>query len=246
MDHSVTFGPTDSSAGAKTTMGTAKTIISDKHVTIHRLRVGKGNVVNAKECAGVVIVEAVGLEGTHEYAYGNGAGGATNSSNMAAEPIDCSIPLTPNAPVTISITDAESAKNCVVGVEFHDGIGKNVRSYSLGGAGQDTTASTLLALTTSPIMEKGGKIKEIRFAGSGVVDADAGSGELEIVVPGIPKSEQSYSVGNGPGGATLSGPAWADVIDLPNGIPVKEGQTIGVNITTPEIMLSATCSFQVV
>lgn len=245
MDHSATFGPTDSSAGAKTTVGSAIQI-SDKDITIHRLRVGKGNVVNAKECSGFITVEAVGLEGSHVYAYGNGSGGATNNGqNGPAEPIDCSIPISKNSVITISVTDAENAKNVVVGVEYHDGSGKNVRSYALGGAGQDTTATTPLALTTSPVMQKSGLIKEIRFAGSGVVDADAGSGELGIVVPGLPPASQEYCIGNGPGGATLGGPQWADVIDLPHGIPVTKGQTIGVNITTPEIMLSASCSFQV-
>jgi len=206
--------------------------------------VGKGNVVNAKECAGTIEVEADGLDGTHIYAYGNGAGGATNSGNMAAEPIDCSIPITGNSKVTVSVKDAEVAKDVTVSVEFSPGLGRNVRSYAVGGAGQDTTADTELALTTSPVMEVGGTIREIRFAGSGVVDAKAASGKLYISVPGL-SGPFEYAVGNGPGGATLSGAAWADVIDLPHGIPVGKNVTVSISLTSAEIVLSATCSIQV-
>ena len=244
MDYGKTFGPTDSAAGTKTTVGAAAALLN-KDVTIHKIRVGKGNVVNAKENAGKIEIEATGLDGTHVYAYGNGSGGATNNAqNIAAEEIDCSIPISANSKVTVSVTDAENAKNVVVGLEFHPGKGKNVHSYCVGGAGQDTTAATVLTLTTSPVMEEGGTIKEIRFAGSGVVDADAGSGELVFKVPGL-SGPFEWSVGNGPGGATLGGAAHADVIDLPHGIPVKKNDTITVTIETPEIMLSATCSFQV-
>jgi len=244
MDRSKSFGPTDSVAGTKTTVGTADALL-DRDVTIYKIRVGKGNVVNAKECAGVITVEAKGLDGTHQYAYGNGSGGATNSAqNIAAEEIDCSIPISGNSIVTVSVTDAEAAKDVEVSLQFKEGRGPDVRSYAVGGAGQDTTADTLLALTTAPVMEKGGLIKEIRFAGSGVVDAKAGSGRLELKIPGL-SGPFEWAVGNGPGGATLGGAAHADVINLPNGIPVAKNVTVTINITTAEVMLSATCSIQV-
>jgi len=243
MDYGMAFGPTDSAAGTKTTVGTAGALL-DKDVTIYKIRVAKGNVVNAKECAGVITIEAKGLDGTHVYAYGNGAGGATNSGNSPAEPIDCSIPVSGNSVVTVSVTDAENAKDVIVSLHYRLGKGRNVRSYAVGGAGQDTTADTPLTLTTSPVIEAAGSIREIRFAGSGVVDAKAGSGKLVIEVPGL-SGPFEYAIGNGPGGATLSGPAWADVIDLPQGIPVKENITVTIKLTTAEIMLSATCSIQV-
>ena len=82
-----------------------------------------------------------------------------------------------------------------------------------------------------------------------MVDADAGSGKLVIDVggAGLP---QEYAIGNGPGGATLSGPAWADVIDVDigsdmRGTPIPVNTVITVKLTTPEIMLSATCSLAI-
>jgi hypothetical protein len=246
-DGSYTFGPTDSVAGTKTTVGTAAPIWN-RDSTVITMRVAKGNVVDAKECAGFIEVEADGLNGPHIYAYGNGAGGATNSGNMAAEIIECSIPVTGNSNVTVSVTDAEAAKDVTVSLGFVAGLGRNVRSYSAGGAGQDTAADTQLTLTsTKPHTTKivaAGTIKEIRFAGSGVVDAKAGSGILELDVPDY-NMPTRWAIGNGPGGATLSGPAHADVIDLKQGIPVSKNTTITVLVTTAEIMLSASCSFQV-
>lgn len=250
MDHSATFGPTDSAAGTKTTVGTAKTQLSDKNITIHRLRVGKGNVVNAKECSGFITVEAVGLEGSHVYAYGNGSGGATNNGqNGPSEEIECSIPIGAGVDVTVEVLDAEAAKDVTVSLGFDKGQGKNVYSYGLGGAGVDTTADTLLAggmldkkTGKTTVVGVSGRIKEIRFAGTGVVDADAGTGKLVFEMP-IIKGPWEYAIGNGPGGATLGGPNHADVFNVD--IPVKANDSVVVNLTTAEIMLSATCSFQV-
>lgn len=235
------FGPTDSVAGTKTTVGAAASL-RPEGCHIFRIRVGKGNVVNAKENAGVITIEAPGLDGTHKYAYGNGCGGATNyGANRAAEKIDCSIPIAGNVLVTVSVTDAEAAKDVTVSLEFRIGMGRNVRSYAGGGAGIDSTADTPLTVATLT-MELGGTIKEIRFAGSGVVDAKAGSAKLTLEVPGL-KGPFEYSVGNGPGGATLGGPNDADVIDTE--IPVGANVSVIISLTSAEIMLSATVSIQV-
>jgi len=199
--------------------------------------------VNAKECSGIIDVEVGGVDGTFQYAYGNGAGGATNSSNMAAEPIECRIPAPSGATLKIYVTDAENAKDVTVSTEFWSGI-QRMDSYEAGGAGSDTTADTELTVGTITVVSKPGRIKQIRFAGSGVVDAKAGSGKLVIDVPGngLP---QEFAVGNGPGGATLSGPAWADVFDVDIGVGtaiIPVNTVITVKLTTAEVMLSATCS----
>ena len=239
-------GPTDSVAGTKTQVGSTYNIPPGGPYHIHKILVGKGNVVNAKENSGIIDIEVAGVDGTFQYAYGNGAGGATNSSNMAAEPIDCRIPAPSGAELKIYVTDAEIAKNVIVGCIFWTGM-ERIDSYEAGGAGSDTTASTELAVGNITVVNRPGRIKQIRFAGSGVVDADAGSGKLVIDVPGngLP---QEFAIGNGPGGATLSGPAWADVIDVDIGVGkgiIPVNTVIAVKLTTPEIMLSATCSLAI-
>lgn len=244
IDYSEVFGPTDSVAGTKTTVGTANTQLRPNACHIYKLRVAKGNVVNAKECAGVITVEANGLDGTFEYAYGNGAGGATNSGNSPAEEIDCSIPIPKGSKITVSVTDSEIAKDVTVSTMFYEGTGKRVDSYSTGGAGHDTTADTEYTSLTAITPTRKGTIREIRISGSGVVDAKAGSGKLELDIPGI-KGPFNYAFGNGPGGATLSGPAFADVIDLPNGIPVDANVAISPKAITAEVLLSLTVSIQV-
>lgn len=240
------IGPTDSVAGTKTAVGTAYVIPPGAGGHIHKLSVAKGNVVNAKECSGIIDVEVTSVDGTYQYAYGNGAGGATNSSNMAAEPIDCRIPAPAGSTVTIYVTDAENAKDVTISFEIWTGSGR-VDSYEAGGAGSDTTADTELAVGNITVVNRPGRIKQIRFAGSGVVDAKAGSGKLVIDVPGngLP---QEFAIGNGPGGATLSGPAWADVFDVDIGVgrgPIPVNTIIAVKLTTAEVMLSATCSLAI-
>jgi hypothetical protein len=251
------FGPTDSVAqivaeGRKKTQIGSDYIIppgpngENMRLHIHKLIIGKGNVVNAKECAGILEVIIKGVDGTFEYAYGNGSGGATNSAqNGPAEPIDCRIPISSGNTLQIYVNDAEIAKDVTVSAFFWDGH-ERVDSYAAGGGAVDCTADTELSFAAIKIL-KAGKIKQIRFAGSVIADAEAGSAKLTVEPPGggLP---QEFAVGNGPGGATLGGAQWADVIDVDIGI---QGQNIPVNtqivckITAAEALKSPTVSIAV-
>lgn len=239
------FGPTDSVAGTKTAIGSTFTIPPDENgnaqkLHIHELRVSKGNVVNAKELAGVVIVEVSGQNGTFEYAYGNGVGGATNSHAHAAEKIKCRIPAPSGSIVTVSITDAEVATACIVSCEFWTGE-ERVDSYSAGGAGVDPAAATLKEIGTVTV-NRAGRIKEIRFACGNIVDAKSPSGKLELIVPGQ-TGPFEWAVGTGAGGATLGGPGDADVIECD--IAVGVNAIITCNVTYTDATDSATISLAV-
>lgn len=234
------FGPTDSVAGTKTTMGSTY-VIPPGQYCVRKLYVSKGNVVNAKECAGVVIVEVTGVDGTYQYAYGNGTGGATNGGpGMAAEPIDCRVPAPGGATMTVSITDAEVATACIVEVDFWDGS-ERVDSYSTGGAGKDPAAATELEVGTITVT-KAGRIKQIRYACGQLVDAKSCSGKLVLSIPGM-AGPYEYAVGNGCSGATLGGAAHADVHDVD--IPVGLNVIITFNVTYTDAMDSATVSIAV-
>jgi len=245
-------GPTDSVAQVvadgrlKTQIGSTYTIPPGGPFHIHKLLVAKGNVVNAKECAGIVEIKVSSVDGTFEYAYGNGSGGATNSAqNGPAEPIDCRIPAPSGSELKIYVNDAEIAKDVTITCIFWDGI-QRVDSYACGGGTFDCTADTELSLTAMTIL-KAGKIKQIRFAGSVIADAEAGSAKLVVDVPGE-GYPQEFAVGNGPGGATLGGAQWADVIDVDIGvgrgaIPINTKVTI--KITAAEALKSPTCSIAV-
>ena len=251
------FGPTDSAAQTaaegrkKTQIGSDYTIPPGPqgramNLHIHKMIIGKGNVANAKECAGILEIIIKGVDGTYEYAYGNGSGGATNSGqNGPAEPIDCRIPISSGNVLQVYVNDAEIAKDVTVTCIFWDGT-KRVDSYAAGGGAVDATADTELAFSALKIL-KAGRIKQIRFAGSVVADAEAGSAKLICEPPGggLP---QEFAVGNGPGGATLGGGQWADVIDVDIGIG---GGAIPVNtelvllITAAEDLKSPTVSIAV-
>jgi len=234
------FGPTDSVAGAKTAIGSTY-VIPPGSFDIHEITVSKGNVVNAKECAGVVIVEITGVNGTFEYAYGNGTGGATNGGpGGPAEKIECRIPAPGGATITVSITDAENATACIVELDFYDGS-ERVDSYSTGGAGQDPAAGTELTVGTITVT-KAGRIKQIRYACGQLVDAKSASGKLVLEVPGM-AGPFEYAVGNGASGATLGGAALADVKDVD--IPVGTNVIITVKVTYTDAMDSATISLAV-
>jgi hypothetical protein len=248
------FGPTDSVADTLTALAPAAgyQFPAGKSFTIVQIRVGKGNVVNAKECSGFISINIPGVVGTpFAFAYGNGIGGATNSNNSAAEDINVNIPVPPNSIVTVLVLDAEAAKNVTVSLMCQQG-GGNAAMFTLaaGGAGQDTAAATAYTLTVNakllgPNMTpfRGGVIRQIRFAGSGAVDAKAATAKLVLEISGYPDPLE-FAVGKGPGGATLGTQSDADVIeDL--AIPIAANSTIVAKVTSAEIMLSASLSMQV-
>ena len=252
------FGPTDSVAATKTTVGSTWTIPPGGPFHIHEICVGKGNVVDAKQACGLIKVEISSVDGVYEFAYGNGAGGATNSNNNAHEKIQCRIPAPSGGIVTVSVEDAEVAKDVTVSLDLWSGF-QRVDSYCWTDANQDTTADTELTLkegaVSSIALKRAGKIRQIRIAGSGVVDAKAGSGKLIIDVPGN-GYPQEFAFGNGPGGATLGTGTDADVygdLDRPESLNIglNGGANIPVNtaivakVTTAEVMLSVMCSIQV-
>lgn len=237
------FGPTNSGAQtypARTQIGSTY-IMRPGRYTIYQIRVGKGNVVDDKEYCGIIDVEVSGENGPFSYAYGNGSGGATNSQNIAAEPIECSIPVQGGAEVKVYNSNPEAAVDVVISLEFSTVGQPKQRSYADGGAGVDTTADTELSILSTSMVQ-GGSIKQIRFAGSGQTDAKAGSGKLELEVPGQ-EGPFEYAIGAGSGGAATQSPAWADVINVD--IPVGPNVTVTCKITTAEIMLSASVSIAV-
>lgn len=233
------FGPTDSVAGTKTAIGSTY-VIKPGQYGIHFIHVAKGNVVNAKELAGVVTIEITGVDGTYEYAYGNGVGGATNSHAGPNEKIECRIPAPGGATITVSITDAEVATACVVSLDFYTG-GERADSYATGGAGKDPAAATELEVGTVTIT-RGGRIKQIRYACGNLVDAKSASGKLVLEVPGL-AGPFEYAVGLGAGGAALGGPGPADVFDVD--IPVGTNVIVTFKVTYTDAMDSATVSIAV-
>ena len=246
------FGPTDSVADTLTTIGSAYQFPAEgPGWTIEEIQVSKGNVVNAKECAGFIVVDAPGISGSpFAFAYGNGAGGATNSSNKAAEQISCQIGVGPNQQVTMKVLDAEIAKDVTVSIGCSAGKKPSMFTLAAGGAGQDSTADAALTLTVNAKLLganltpfRDGILRQVRFAGSGVVDAKAGSGKLVIEINGY-KWPVEFAVGSGPGGATLGAHADADVINN-LAIPLKASSAIVVKLTSAEIVLSASASLQV-
>lgn len=235
------FGPTaTTTASVKTTIGSTFTVPPGSY-GIKEIRIGKGLVVNAEPCCGEVEIEITGVDGTFQYAYGNGTGGATNTQNGPAEKIQCSIPAPGGSVVTVSITDPDNAADAVVSLKFFSGSVPRIDSYGVGADGTDTTADTELEIGTVQIT-KAGSIKQIRFSGSGITDAKAGTGILEIKVPGL-AGPFEFAVGNGPGGATLGAISDADVIDVD--IPVTLNATISIRVTTAEAMIAPHCSIAV-
>lgn len=249
--YSKVYGPTDSAADTITTVGAAASLRPEACI-IKEIWVAKGNVVAAKECVGFITIAAPGLDGPHHYAYGNGVGatgGATGGGGAGpSEKIDCSIPIKPGALVTVSVTDAEVAKDVTVEIGFNRGGGRNVYSYVLGGAGIDPAADTLLALVDKMTgvavkIGKAGRIKEIRYAAGNIVDAKAASAKVEFILPTI-KGPWEYAFGYGTGADLGANHEFADVRDVD--IPVTANDVLIINITSAEALDSATLSFQVV
>jgi len=213
-------------------------------VTIRRIRIGQTQPTNAESYNGVVHVEVADIAGPFIYAHGNGVGGASNSHAIAAEVIDCKIPVPPSDQISVYIEDVDAGADVTVSLEYEMGgsADAKIRSYggiSTGGAtGADTEESMGYQVIT-----KSGFIRELRFGMGDVVDGTSPTGILRLLVPGW-GHDLKFAVGHGAGGATLGGPAHADVIkDL--AIPVVANQMIYVYITMADITRSPTYSFQV-
>lgn len=249
------FGPTDSVADTLTQVGTTYNLPPVQGGTwyIYQALVGKGNVVNAKTNAGHIVIETTNRN--YFFAYGGGIGGATNSHTIPAEKIEMAIPAPQNTAVKVYVLDADVAKDLTVSLLFTKNpslciIGKlqanptTFRTLAGGGvsANADTQADTAEPFTVSSKLtraslqpEINGVIHQIRYAGSGVVDAKANSGILDIYVPAL-AGPYEYAVGNGAQGATLGGASHADVIDETEGIPVTVSSTIDIRIKTAEVV----------
>jgi len=216
---------------------------------IYKLRVGFANIVNAKESSGYVEIIAAGTDGAYKYVVGQGAGGATNTGGMQAEEIDCGINAKGGALLKVYAYSAETTADWFVSIQFRAGSGKKVVTYITGGAGSDVTAGTELTIGTMTIDQGAGTIREIRFAGSGVVDALSETARLSLTVPGHEGMPHEYTVGHGQAGATLSTTEHADVIKLPHGISVGANAGVVAKIlnfvTTGSALLSCWVSIQV-
>jgi hypothetical protein len=246
------FGPTDSVAVTLTQIGSTYQA-SPGDWSIYRIRIGFGNVVNAKTCSGHLHIETV--ERTYDFAFGNGLGGATNATSGPAEEINLEpkgIHVPGNSSVKAYVIQTYASKNVTVGIQFRPGGANEFRTLAGGGAdaNADTAAATEEAFTTSAKLTgssfqpaKNGRIYRIRFAGAGIIDAKANVAKIVVNVPGV-AGPYEYVVGSGPGGATLGNNNPADVIEIPEGIPVSAQGTILVNITSAEIMISPVISLE--
>jgi len=81
---------------------------------IIQIRVGAGNVVNAKAAGIKVSLRVAGNDGPFDYAMFSGSGGATNSGQMDAEVRDINVPVTQNQIVYVDLTAVEATKDSVV------------------------------------------------------------------------------------------------------------------------------------
>lgn len=240
------FGPTASTdASAEKQIG-SDYIIPPGQFHIEKIFIGKGLIVAAEPYVGRVYVTITGVDGTFEYAYGNGCGeDADFASNIAAEQIDCSIPAPGGGTLKVYVKDVDNAADVMVCLIFHRGLGPRVDSYCVGvHSTYDTTADTEMNVGGGIVITRAGRIIQIRFAGSGIVDAKAATAKLEISIPGL-AGPFEFVVGNGHGGDLGGNPAHADVIDIPGGIPVGKNVTVDILLTSAEVMIGPHCSIAV-
>ena len=246
-------------AGGATTANTILTLaptagwqVPPGQFTIYKVRIGYANIVNAKEAQGFLIIQISGQGGgTWAFAYGGATGATTDANTMPAEEIDMSIPVTGGQTVKVQVITAEVHNDTRVGLMYTEGGNASCMTLCAGGAGQDVTAGTELALAVNALLQpvdmtpwKDARIRQIRFAGSGVAAALSGAHRIRIIIPGQ-ADVYKFIVGSGPGGAATGSPAAADVISGLD-IPVKNGSTVTVKVlntvTTGQATLSAAVS----
>lgn len=215
---------------------TAGWVVPPGQYTIYRARVALAGIVNAKECAGFMIIQVSGGK-TYGFAIGAGSTGATNSSAKPAEKVDMSIPIQGGQTVIVKILTAEVSNDQRVGLMYTEGTGPDCMTLMAGGAGQDTTAGTELTLTVDSKYDpvnltpyRDARIKQIRLAGSGIIDALAAGTRVKLSVPGLP-DQFKFVMRSGASGAATAGAEVEDVItDLD--IPVKANSPISIRLLT--------------
>lgn len=246
-------------AGGATTANTLLTLtptagwqVPPGSFVIYRARVGLAGIVNAKECAGVLIIEISGQGGgTWAFAVGAGSTGATNSSAKPADKVDMSIPIRGGQIVKVKILTAEVSNDQRVGLQYMEGGGAPCMTLVAGGAGQDLTAGTAKILTVDTLYApvnmtpyRDGRIKQIRLAGCGVIDALAAAVRVRLIIPGMPDMFK-FIMRSGASGAATAAAEVEDVIDNLD-IPVKQNQTVQVELintaTTAQAILSGIVS----
>lgn len=239
------FGPSGSTDASVEAQIGSDYIIPPGQFHIEKIIIGKGLIVAAEPYVGKVYVKIANVNGTYEYAYGNGCGeDADFSSNIPAEQIQCSIPAPGGNKLQVFVKDVDNAADVMVCLMFHRGLGRRVDSYCVGvHSTYDTTADTEMDVGAGIDIGRAGRIIQIRYAGSGIADAKAATAKLEIKIP-LDGAPHEFVVGNGHGGDTGGNPAHADVIDIPGGIPVGVVK-IKILLTSSEIVIGPHCSIAV-
>ena len=219
---------------------------------IYQADVGLAGIVDAKECAGALVIQVSGQGGgTWAFAIGGGVGATTAGNAKQADPVEMSIPVKGGQVVIVKIITAEVSNDERVGLRYMEGNGQTCMTLHCGGAGQDSTAGTELLLTVDSKLDpvnmtpwRDARIKEIRFTGSGIIAALAAATRLRVSVPGL-ADVFKFVVRSGNSGATTSAQEETTVIKHLD-IPVKNGQTVSVRIlttaTTGQAILSAGCT----
>jgi len=208
---------------------------------IYRAIVAFGNVANATANAGFLHIETV--ERSYDFAYGGGLGGATNSGNTAANTINMSIHAPGGSNVVVYLLSATAEITAEVSLQFRPGTGNpQFRTMAAGGVTgtgdtvalteKDFSTSTKL-LRASLIPDHDGRIYQIRMAGGSVVDAKSGTGYIRILIPNE-AGPFEFAFNSDNGGAATGGPGQAQIIDIPEGIPVHQNSTVNIKITTLE------------
>jgi hypothetical protein len=216
---------------------------------LYQADVGLAGIVDAKECAGALVIQVSGQGGgTWAFAIGGGVGATTAGSAKPSEKVQMAIPLKGGQIVIVKIITAEVSNDQRVGLRYMEGSGPACMTLHCGGAGQDSTAGTELLLTVDAKLDpvnmtpwRDGIIRQIRFTGSGIIAALAAATRLRISIPGQ-ADVYKFVVRSGNSGATTSAQEETSVIEDLN-IPVKNGQTVSARIlttaTTGQAILSA-------
>jgi len=233
------FGPTVSTTGSAEKQIGSDYIIPPKAQDrpgpfhIEKIRIGKSSITAGGEVRHGLVYIKTGSSGTYEYAYGQGSGeDADASSQCPAEEIDCSIPADSGGKCQVFVKDFVDAADVTVSLEFHYGLGPRIDSY--GAIGSDTAADTEESMGTK-VMDKAGKIIQIRFVGMCIGDGESATAIIELIIPGL-TGPFEFAVGNGHGGDTIGHASEADVIKIKPGIPVGKNVTIDMKITSADIM----------
>lgn len=202
--HSNMVGPTAVAATTETQIGGADMVLpGDGPMTIKKIWIDGGNVVDAKVGTSKLELKIGGLSGPFKFALFSGQGASSSQGAHWATEIDVNILVPAAARIGAYVYNSEAFQYVTVGIQWVFGHSGRMTYADLVGPTDAGAATRTLIGGAAITLNPGGtwEITNILVSLGNVADDVVSQGKLEVIGGGL--SNQDYMIGAGCGAATI-------------------------------------------